>query len=145
VGRIDFEAIRRRYPITEFCESRGMQLRGNGSAGRLVSLCPFHDEKTPSFTLYPAGYAHCYGCGWHGDIPQLCADLDGLQRADAARKLCGGDLVTMSRAVADQAKERRMQEAYEFKRWEAFLWRMEATRFLIWLSSPQSRTRERDY
>lgn len=35
---------------------------------RLLGLCPFHAEKMPSFTIYPDGGFHCFGCGAYGDI-----------------------------------------------------------------------------
>jgi hypothetical protein len=90
--KIDFASIRERNPLGEFCEARDMQLRRNGPDGQLVCLCPFHTERTPSFTIYPDGHAHCYGCGWRGDVIDLCAALDGLQLADAATKLSGDPL-----------------------------------------------------
>ena len=103
---IDFDAVRLRHPLAEFCKSRGIQLRRDGTSGRFVCQCAFHQERTPSFTIYPENLAHCYGCGWHGDVIDLCAALDGLQAAEAARKLSRGslpDLAPLTRPLGCQA------------------------------------------
>ena len=73
---IDLAEIRRRHPLPEV--ARGIvQLRASGN--EWVACCPFHADKTPSFTIYRSdggGWrAHCFGCGWHGDV------LDLVQRA----------------------------------------------------------------
>lgn len=36
-------------------------------SGKLIRCCPFHDEKTPSFTVFNNNHYHCFGCGEHGD------------------------------------------------------------------------------
>jgi DNA primase len=87
---IDFAGIRAAHPLAQFCESRGIVLGRNGASGRLVGLCPIHEEKTPSFTLYPDGYFYCYGCGAHGDVVDLCAAIDGIAIGEAAAKLSVG-------------------------------------------------------
>ncbi|MDR2748320.1 MAG: DNA primase, partial [Bifidobacteriaceae bacterium] len=47
--------------------------------GRYKGLCPFHDEKTPSFTVSPQTSTwHCFGCGAHGDIYAFFMKLNGL-------------------------------------------------------------------
>jgi hypothetical protein len=84
---IDFDQIRATHPLTGFCESRGIELRRNGSTGRLVGLCPLHQEKSPSFTVYPDGYWHCFGCGRHGDVIDLAAAMDGIPLAEVVKKL----------------------------------------------------------
>lgn len=51
-------------------------------------LCPFHNEKTPSFTINEAkGFYHCFGCGAHGDIIKFEMDANGLPFMDAIQKL----------------------------------------------------------
>ena len=86
---IDWDAIRTRNQLPAFCEGRGMRLRRDGVSSRFKALCPLHNEKHPSFTIWPDGYYYCYGCGAHGDVTELCAALDGISKADAARKLNG--------------------------------------------------------
>lgn len=52
------------------------------------ACCPFHNEKTPSFTVNEAkGFYHCFGCGAHGDIIKFEMDANGLSFIDAVEKL----------------------------------------------------------
>ena len=54
----------------------------------LVGLCPFHNEKTPSFTVYPEnGSFYCFGCGATGDVITFTSRLLGISNASAARQL----------------------------------------------------------
>ncbi len=53
-----------------------------------MGLCPFHNEKTPSFTVNEAkGFYHCFGCGAHGDIIKFEMEANGLPFIDAVTKL----------------------------------------------------------
>ncbi|MBO7097866.1 MAG: DNA primase, partial [Alphaproteobacteria bacterium] len=53
-----------------------------------TGLCPFHNEKTPSFTINEAkGFYHCFGCGAHGDIVRFEMEANGLPFMDAVEKL----------------------------------------------------------
>ncbi len=53
-----------------------------------LGLCPFHSEKTPSFTINEAkGFYHCFGCGAHGDIVRFEMEANGLPFMDAIEKL----------------------------------------------------------
>lgn len=98
----DLEEIRRRADLVELVSAH-VRLRKAGR--RLVGLCPFHQEKTPSFTVDPEkGLWHCFGCKAGGDLfrfvemtekvpfaeaVELLADRLGLpprQRAGAARQ-----------------------------------------------------------
>ena len=58
-------------------------------AGRnLVGLCPFHGEKTPSFTVYPEDQTyHCYGCGEHGNVITFVRKIQNLSYYDAVKYL----------------------------------------------------------
>jgi DNA primase len=52
------------------------------------ACCPFHDEKTPSFTVSDEkGFYHCFGCGAHGDVIRWMTDQRGLQFMDAVKEL----------------------------------------------------------
>jgi hypothetical protein len=91
--RIDqrtLEDLRDRVSLVSLVAKR-VKLRraGRGWSG----LCPFHDERTPSFTVTDEkGFAHCFGCGWHGDIFEWLQDAEGLGFVDAVRMLGGGSL-----------------------------------------------------
>ncbi len=45
---------------------------------RHVGLCPFHTEKTPSFSVSPEGLFHCFGCGKGGDLIRFLEMIEGL-------------------------------------------------------------------
>ena len=62
-----------------------VQLRRAG--GNHIGLCPFHEEKTPSFHVYADGHFHCYGCGAHGTPIGFLMDADGLTFPEAVEAL----------------------------------------------------------
>ena len=52
------------------------------------ACCPFHNEKTPSFTVNDdKGFYHCFGCGAHGDAIRFLTDNRGMQFMDAVKEL----------------------------------------------------------
>src|SRR5437588_8024127 len=54
------------------------------------ACCPFHNEKTPSFTVNDdKGFYHCFGCGAHGDGIRFLTDQRGLPFMDAVKELAG--------------------------------------------------------
>jgi DNA primase len=87
VRTIDFDAIRARHPLPEYCQKRGIELRIIGASGELVGLCPLHEEKSSSFTVYPDNHFYCFGCGKYGDVTDLEQALGGGTRAEAAARL----------------------------------------------------------
>lgn len=75
-----------------------------------TGLCPFHNEKTPSFTVNEAkGFYHCFGCGAHGDIIKFEMDAGGLPFMDAVTKLAnraGLKVPQFNHANEEEAKYR---------------------------------------
>src|ERR1700761_6154692 len=90
-GRIrdeDIAAVRERSPIDEVI-SEYLQLRSAGGDS-LKGLCPFHDEKTPSFNVTPArGLYYCFSCGEGGAVIRFVQQLDGLSFIEAVERLAG--------------------------------------------------------
>ncbi|MBQ7288405.1 MAG: DNA primase [Clostridia bacterium] len=63
-----------------------VSLKKRGS--NLIGLCPFHNEKTPSFTLYPEnGSFYCFGCGVGGDVFSFIMRMENLDYMDAVKLL----------------------------------------------------------
>ncbi|MFC6707559.1 DNA primase [Flexivirga alba] len=89
-GRIkseDVELVKERSSIEDVV-SEHVTLRRSGS--NLVGLCPFHDEKTPSFSVNPTqGFYHCFGCQKGGDVLSFVQEVDHLSFAEAVERLAG--------------------------------------------------------
>ena len=88
-GRIrdtDVAYVRDRSPIDEVV-GEYVQLKGAGG-GQKKGLCPFHDEKTPSFHVTPSkGYFHCFGCQTGGDVIAFVMRIDHLTFTETVEKL----------------------------------------------------------
>ena len=70
------EAVKAAANIVDLVEAR-TRLRKVG--GRYTGLCPFHQEKTPSFSVSPdRGTYHCFGCGVGGDAISFVRESEGL-------------------------------------------------------------------
>ena len=58
------------------------------SVGSLKGLCPFHDEKTPSFNVRNGqGFYHCFGCGAGGDVYKFLQEIDSLSFSEAVERV----------------------------------------------------------
>ncbi|MBP2402746.1 DNA primase [Streptomyces syringium] len=90
-GRInddDVKAVRDAVPI-DAVVSEYLQLR-NAGGGNLKGLCPFHDEKSPSFQVSPAkGLFYCFGCQEGGDTVDFVMKIDHLSFAETIERLAG--------------------------------------------------------
>ncbi|WP_062343572.1 CHC2 zinc finger domain-containing protein [Novosphingobium sp. CCH12-A3] len=95
-ARLDLDLIRRDNPLPIIAGSL-VRLRKAGQ--EWIGCCPFHADRSPSFTIFDGGLRfHCFGCGASGDV------LDFVQRAyrvslpEAARMLAGGDVPKVASA-----------------------------------------------
>src|ERR1022692_1435029 len=88
-GRIrdeDIALVRERSAVEEVV-GEYLQLR-NAGGGSLKALCPFHDEKTPSFNVTPArGLWYCFSCSEGGDVIKFVQKIDSLGFAEAVERL----------------------------------------------------------
>ncbi|MGW2640081.1 DNA primase [Streptomyces sp. NPDC001348] len=96
-GRIndeDVKAVRDAVPIDSVV-SEYLQLRGAGG-GNLKGLCPFHDEKSPSFQVSPSkGLFHCFGCQEGGDTITFVMKVDHLSFSEAVERLAAQAGITL--------------------------------------------------
>ncbi|MGC9538481.1 DNA primase [Streptomyces sp. UG1] len=96
-GRIndeDVKAVRDAVPI-DAVVSEYLQLRSAGG-GNLKGLCPFHDEKSPSFQVSPSkGLFHCFGCQEGGDTITFVMKVDHLSFSEAVERLAGQAGITL--------------------------------------------------
>ena len=86
-NRNDIEEIRRRINIADVV---GQHVDLKRAGGILKGKCPFHEEKTPSFTVNEEkGFYYCFGCSEGGDIFNFLMQIEGIQFGDALRDLAG--------------------------------------------------------
>lgn len=102
------EEIKSRISIADVIGTKvKLQKRGRDYVG----LCPFHHEKTPSFSVNTAqGYYHCFGCGEHGDIFSFEMKQNGLSFMEAVHKLAdkaGVTVPTLSKESIEQQQKRK--------------------------------------
>ncbi|SCK40157.1 DNA primase [Streptomyces sp. WMMB 322] len=120
-GRIndeDVKAVRGAVPI-DTVVSEYLQLR-NAGGGNMKGLCPFHDEKSPSFHVSPAkGLFHCFGCQEGGDTLDFVMRVDHLSFSEAVERLAGQAGITLRYEeggygrASQQGERTRLVEAHK--------------------------------
>ncbi|SFA80668.1 DNA primase [Cellulomonas marina] len=117
--REDVDAVRERARIEEVVGAHvGLRPAGVGS---LKGLCPFHDERTPSFHVRPqVGRYHCFGCGEGGDVIDFVQKVDGLGFTEAVEHLAGRAGVQLryeeggaARPGEEPGRRRRLLDAHQ--------------------------------
>ena len=135
INRDDIAAVRERAPIEEII-GQHVALK-NAGVGSLKGLCPFHDERSPSFHVRPGvGRWHCFGCGEGGDVIEFVMRMDGLPFAEAVEYLAERAGVTLryeagggSRREGTAGQRKRLLEAH----------RIAAAYYAEQLASPEAR------
>jgi len=94
------DELRARVPISGVVGRKVKLLRrGREHTG----LCPFHNEKTPSFTVSDdKGFYHCFGCGAHGDVISFVKETEGLSFPEAVERLAGEAGLEVPRASREE-------------------------------------------
>lgn len=83
----------------------------------LVGLCPFHNEKTPSFTVYPATQSfYCFGCGAGGDAITFLKKVENLDYLDAVKTLAQRAGLQMPQEGFDDSLSKRRRRILEMNR-----------------------------
>ena len=119
-GRIrddDLQLVRSRSPIDEVV-GEYLQLR-SGGGGSLKGLCPFHEEKTPSFNVTPArGLWYCFSCTEGGDVIAFVRKIDNLGFTEAVERLAARAGIELRYEQGghvpgqEQSRRRRLIEAH---------------------------------
>ncbi len=132
------ERVKQAADIVEVISAH-TDLRRQGA--RMVGLCPFHEERTPSFSVDPQEKLyHCFGCGVGGDVIKFVEEKEGLGFADAVELLADRYGVELEREQEDPRAEARRQRQ---RRLEQLLERTAAYyASYLWESKEAARPRE---
>src|SRR2546423_2368399 len=123
------EQVRDAVDMVDLVSSR-TELRRAG-ANRFEGLCPFHEERTPSFGVDPVKKVyHCFGCGAGGDVFTFVQEIEGLDFVAALEYLADRYGIELEREEEDpRAAERRLrrERLYELLEratsfYERYLW-----------------------
>jgi DNA primase len=131
VALISPESLERLKQTADIVEvvSTHTDLRRQGA--RWVGLCPFHDERTPSFSVdAQEKLYHCFGCGVGGDVIKFVEEKDGLGFAEAVELLADRYGVEIEREQEDPRAEARRQQRRRLEQllervaayYSSFLW-----------------------
>lgn len=97
-----FEFLRTQINVSEVA-SKSVALTRKGS--EYSGLCPFHSEKSPSFTINDhKRFYHCFGCGAHGDVIKFVSEMNGLSYRESAIKLAQDHNIEIPKISAHEEK-----------------------------------------
>ena len=103
------EDLRQRVPLSDVVGRRVKLIR---KGRRHSGLCPFHAEKTPSFSVVDDdGFYHCFGCGVHGDAISFLREMDGLEFMEAVERLAEVAGLAVPRTVPQDPAASRQRKA----------------------------------
>lgn len=117
IKKEDIEKVRAKADLYDIV-SESVTLKPSGS-GTYVGLCPFHDEKTPSFSIRPSmGVWHCFGCGQGGDVFTYVEREENVEFGDAVEILADKYHIELHYEIEGKTQERgskrsRLLEANE--------------------------------
>jgi DNA primase len=133
------ERVKQAADIVEVVSAH-TDLRRQGA--RYVGLCPFHDERTPSFSVEPTEKLyHCFGCGVGGDVIKFVEEKEGVGFTEAVELLADRYGVELEREQEDPQAERRRERR---RRLEQLLERAAAF-YSNYLWESQEAAKARDY
>ncbi len=108
IPREIIDQVRERTSILEVVQ-RHVTLKKKGNSW--VGLCPFHQEKTPSFNVVPhKGIFHCFGCGEGGDVFKFIMKVQGLGFMEAIKELAGPAGVTIQERELSPDERQRLRK-----------------------------------
>ena len=114
--------IKERVSLVDFLRGNGFELRKKG--GRYWALCPFHDEKTPSFSVNDETRSyHCFGCGKSGDVFTYMEEKENLSFMEAVESLAAGLDIKLKRTQRDENEPDRKTLLRIVKATAAWYWK----------------------
>jgi DNA primase len=102
VALISKDSIEKVLEATDIVDLIGSYIQIKKAGSQFKGLCPFHNEKSPSFTITPSRqYYHCFGCGKGGNAISFVCDYENLPFTDAVRKLAGRANIHINEEASD--------------------------------------------
>jgi DNA primase len=111
MGRIPEATIEQILASTDIVELVGQHVKLRRAGPNFVGLCPFHNERTPSFNVSSGRNSyHCFGCGAGGTAIGFLMEFEGLSFVEAAKKLAQRANITIQEEVWDANTEREAKQ-----------------------------------
>ncbi|MFQ3307631.1 MAG: DNA primase [Candidatus Midichloriaceae bacterium] len=108
----DSELIKSKIQISDVI-GRKLSLKNRGG-DNFLALCPFHKEKTPSFSVSDSkGIFHCFGCGINGDVFTFLMKHDGISYKEALEKLAETAGLTLTKKVKNDPQTKLVSKCFE--------------------------------
>ncbi len=118
---------------TSLAEVVGRVVKLTRKGREYSGLCPFHQEKTPSFTLNEEkAFYHCFGCGAHGDAIKFVMQTQNMQFMDAVRMLAEKAGLQMPEISPQQAQNNEIRKTIHSANQAAVLWYQQQ----LWKTAP---------
>lgn len=118
------QKIKHQYNIVDYIRMSGVELQPSGH-GSYKGLCPFHNEKTPSFSVSEDFQNYrCFGCGESGDIISFAQHIHTIEFMDAVKMLATEKGIELNESVNQEAKHdlngirRVLEDAADFFRYQ---------------------------
>ena len=103
------------------------------SVGSLKGLCPFHDEKTPSFNVRNGqGYYHCFGCGAGGDVYKFLQEIESLSFSESVERVASKSGYTLHYDDVDSGEVQARSRTFEANQ-------LASAYFIQQLASPEAK------
>jgi DNA primase len=142
VARISSDSINQVRDAADITEVIGAYTDLKRAGGQMMGLCPFHDERSPSFSVDPTDKLyHCFGCGEAGDIFGFVMEKEGLGFSEAVEALADRYGVELQREQEDPQAEARRQARQRLQQ----LLERSATYYASYLWESREAGKARDY
>ncbi len=111
MARIPQETLEQILSATNIADLVGRHVKLRRAGSGFVGLCPFHNEKSPSFNVSPSRNSyHCFGCGAGGNAFRFLMEFEGLQFMEAVKRLADAAGIRIEEEVWDANAERDAKE-----------------------------------
>ena len=107
--------LKNRADLVRIIQPYAQDLRKKGA--NWMACCPFHQEKTPSFSVNPSkGFYKCFGCGKGGSVYNFLMDMEGLNFPEAVKRVAEISGVMLPEPIDDESYERGKKKREETKK-----------------------------